>query len=390
MGAVMTARAERADDGGDVMPATASLAIDAGLVVDGVAKSYGDAVAIQGASISVAEGEFLAIVGPSGSGKSTLLKIIGGFEPPSRGRVLIDGRDITADPPASRPTSMVFQRLALFPHMTVAANIGFPLKLRRVDPRVLDERVAAMMRLMHLRPDYAERYPAQLSGGEQQRVALARSMISSPRILLLDEPLSALDAKLRKNLQAELRALHRTLGVTFVHVTHDLEEAMILADRICVMRDGAIVQVGAPADIYHRPVSAFVAGFIGETNLIPVRLLRLADGRIRVDSAIIEGDEAIVAPSQIDEAVRDSDALLMVRPEHLRPARSAERCRIRARVEEVFMKGPVVQYRAAATKAATPVVFEVQGERRPEQEVGAVVDLAFDMSHAFVCKADKP
>ena len=196
---------------------------EAVLEVAEVRKSYGSTEALKSVSLEVGPGEFVALVGPSGCGKTTLLKIVAGFEQQSAGRVAIAGADMTGVPPARRPTSMVFQRLALFPHMTVAENIGFPLKLRRVSDSELERRVAEMLALMQLKPEYLTRYPRQLSGGEQQRVALARSMISEPKLLLLDEPMSALDVKLKKALQAELKRLHRQVGVNFLHVTHDFE-----------------------------------------------------------------------------------------------------------------------------------------------------------------------
>jgi ABC-type Fe3+/spermidine/putrescine transport system ATPase subunit len=355
------------------------------LEVRDIAKSYPGTTALKGVSLDVRAGEFLALVGPSGSGKSTLLKIIGGFEAPTSGCVLIDGRDVSQDEPAKRPTSMVFQRLALFPHMTVARNIGFPLKLRKLPAAEIRQRVEAMMQLMHLRAEYAQRYPAQLSGGEQQRAALARSMISSPRILLLDEPLSALDAKLRKNLQAELRALHRELGVTFIHVTHDLEEAMILADRICVMRQSEIVQIGSPADIYHRPHTAFVASFIGETNLIPIRIIGMADSAAAYESAVVSDPRPSLSRAQIDAAVDPGAALMMVRPEHLRPiAQGHAECRITARIAEIFLKGSIVQYRALSAPADLPLVFEIQGVRAAQHRIGEEVVLGFQRADAFV------
>ena len=358
------------------------------LAAEGLAKAYGANLALKPTGFEVAAGEFLALVGPSGSGKSTLLKIIGGFERPSAGRVMIEGIDVTDVEPAKRPTSMVFQRLALFPHMTVAENIGFPLKLRKTPPRELAEHVAGMMRLMQLKPAYLGQYPAQLSGGEQQRVALARSMISSPRILLLDEPLSALDVKLRKNLQAELRALHRRLGVTFIHVTHDLEEAMILADRICVMRNGEIIQAGTPEEIYHRPKSAFVAGFIGETNLIPVDIVKSHDGKTVCRCDHLDPARPAFAPRMADD-IPPGPALLMVRPEHLRlDKRNDTSCTIQARVTEIFTKGAITQYRAQSKRGDIPLVFEIQGSRRIDTDVGAGVRLSFDETDAFVLKED--
>ncbi len=258
---------------------------DAILDIVDVKKQYGATQALKGVSLRVERGEFVALVGPSGCGKTTLLKQIAGFESPDSGRIAIEGQDMAGVPASERPTSMVFQKLALFPHMTVAQNIGFPLKLRARTADEIARKVREMADLMHLKPEYLARFPRQLSGGEQQRVALARSMISAPKLLLLDEPLSALDVKLKKILQAELKRLHRSLGVTFVHVTHDLEEAMMLADRICVMRGGEALQVGKPNDIYYRPADAFVAGFIGETNLLEVEVTEVLPDMIRYRGA---------------------------------------------------------------------------------------------------------
>ena len=259
------------------------------LAIDDIRRSYGGYAALKGVSLGVQPGEFIALVGPSGCGKTTLLKLIAGFETAQSGSIRIEGRDMAGVPASQRPTSMVFQKLALFPHMTIAENIGFPLKLRRVDAATIDGRVREMLELMQLKPEYLSRFPKQLSGGEQQRVALARSMISSPKLLLLDEPLSALDVKLKKVLQAELKRLHRQLGVTFVHVTHDLEEAMMLADRICVMRSGEILQIGRPNDIYYRPADAFVAGFIGDTNLLPIEVLSVDGSGVQFSGADFSG-----------------------------------------------------------------------------------------------------
>jgi putative spermidine/putrescine transport system ATP-binding protein len=240
---------------------------NADLQVDGVAKRYGGVVALGGVSLSVAAGEFLTILGPSGSGKTTLLKVVAGFEVPDAGRVTVGGADITDVSPAKRNMGMVFQNYALFPHMTVARNIAFPLQMRGVPKSEIDRRVIQSMALVELQ-GYGERLPSQLSGGQQQRVALARAVVFDPTLLLLDEPFGALDRKLRESMQLEVRRLQRRLGLTTVFITHDQEEALVLSDRIAVMNGGVIRQIGAPDEIYDRPADAFVAQFSGGSNLL--------------------------------------------------------------------------------------------------------------------------
>ena len=224
--------------------------------------------ALDDVSLDIAANEFFTLLGPSGCGKTTLLRLLAGFEHPTSGTLRLDGRDLTLDPPNKRPVNTVFQSYALFPHMSVARNVGFGLARLGIDGAAASARVAAMLRLVHLEA-MAERLPAQLSGGQQQRVALARALAPGPRLLLLDEPLSALDLKLRRGMQVELKRLQRETGITFVLVTHDQEEALSMSDRIAVMQAGRIMQLGAPAEIYERPVTRFVADFIGEANVLP-------------------------------------------------------------------------------------------------------------------------
>jgi ABC-type Fe3+/spermidine/putrescine transport system ATPase subunit len=355
------------------------------LSVRDVTKTYGRYEALKGVSLDVDKGEFVALVGPSGCGKTTLLKQIAGFEDPTSGRIEIAGKDMAGVPAAKRPTSMVFQRLALFPHMTVAENIGFPLKLRKVAAEAIASRVAEMIALMQLKPEYLSRYPRELSGGEQQRVALARSMVSSPELLLLDEPLSALDVKLKKVLQAELKRLHRSVGVTFVHVTHDLEEAMMLADRICVMRDGRILQLGTPADIYYRPADRFVAGFIGETNLLPITVLSRDASGIRYRAEDIHDATGAVAANFVAESVAPGDALMMVRPELLKLLKAGETadCTLEATITEVFGKGGTIQYRARS-KHGQDLVIEIPGTSSLPVAIGDHVRLGWAKSDIYV------
>ena len=232
-----------------------------------VVKRFGDVAAVDGVSIDVQPGEFFSLLGPSGSGKTTCLRMIAGFEHPSEGRIMLDGRDVSDLPPFARDVNTVFQDYALFPHMTVADNVGYGLMVRKISraeraPQV--ENALRMVRLEHL----GDRKPGQLSGGQRQRVALARSLVMRPRVLLLDEPLGALDLKLRQAMQIELKEIQQEVGLTFIYVTHDQEEALTMSDRLAVFNVGRVEQVGSPAEVYERPATAFVAGFIGVSNVL--------------------------------------------------------------------------------------------------------------------------
>lgn len=230
-----------------------------------VAKQYGGVVALAQVSLQIRRGEFYTLLGPSGCGKTTTLNIIGGFIPVSQGEVRINGKPVQDDPPYRRNVNTVFQNYALFPHMTVSQNIGFGLKMKKTPAAEVERRVGEMLELIAL-GEFGGRYPGQLSGGQQQRVALARALVNQPAVLLLDEPLGALDLKIRKQLQSELRNIQRQVGITFVYVTHDQEEAMSLSDRMAVMNQGKMIQEGTPTEIYYHPADRFVAGFIGESN----------------------------------------------------------------------------------------------------------------------------
>ncbi len=272
-------------------------------------KSYGSFVAVHPMDLRIGAGEFLSFLGPSGSGKTTTLMMLAGFEARTSGRIMVEERDITATAPAQRNIGMVFQSYALFPHMTVEQNIAFPLRMRRMGGAERGRAVARVLEIVGL-GDFARRYPAQLSGGQQQRVALARAIVFQPPVLLMDEPLSALDKYLRSHLQAEIKRIQRELGITVVYVTHDQDEAMTLSDRICVMRDGRIAQIGAPEDLYRSPQDEFVAGFLGESNMFEVDATA-GDGTVRLDLG--EGLALPVARRPAGRRVKVS-----VRPEHLR------------------------------------------------------------------------
>lgn len=247
-------------------PQVASQVVRPLLELRGITKSFGRIDVIDNVSLNVDRGEIITLLGPSGSGKSTILRIIGGFTPPSKGRLLLDGEDITNSPINRRPFNTVFQDYALFPHLTVRNNVGYGLRVRGTARNVADEQIGECLKLVRLE-GLQDRYPSQLSGGQRQRVALARAIICNPRLILLDEPLGALDVELRKQMQSLLLDIHREIRTTFILVTHDQEEAIGMADRVCVINHGCILQTGTPKDLYYQPTSQFVARFFGENNL---------------------------------------------------------------------------------------------------------------------------
>jgi putative spermidine/putrescine transport system ATP-binding protein len=252
----------------DILPAAGRrIAGGAAVRLERVEKRYGEVVAVDGIDLEVHDGEFFSMLGPSGSGKTTTLRMIAGFELPTAGRVLLHGEDVTRVPPFERDVNTVFQDYALFPHMTVGENVGYGLMVRKVARAERATRIAEALRMVRLE-GYDRRRPGQLSGGQRQRVALARALVNRPRVLLLDEPLGALDLKLREDMQVELKAIQQQVGITFIYVTHDQAEALTMSDRLAVFNNGRIEQIGAPADVYERPASRFVAGFVGTSNLL--------------------------------------------------------------------------------------------------------------------------
>lgn len=304
------------------------------VVVDGIAKRYGDTLALDEVHLDMAPGSYVVVLGPSGSGKTTLLAILGGFLAPSSGRVLVDGEDVTLVPPARRPTTTVFQDYALFPHMDVGTNVAFGLAMRGVRGDEQRERVDRMLALVGLEHARARRV-TELSGGQRQRVALARALVVEPRVLLLDEPLGALDMKLRRQMQDELAGIQRSLGTTFVHVTHDQEEAMALADAVVVLRDGHIEDHGAPERLYLRPATRFTATFMGESNLLEGRVVAVTDTlTVRTPLGTVAGLGLPVTPPAPDAAVT-----LAVRPEHVHVDDGAGVAVGRARVVEHHFLG---------------------------------------------------
>ena len=306
----------------------------------GVTKRFGSFVAVQDVNLDIQAGEFLTLLGPSGCGKTTLLRMISGFETPTEGIVYLSGQDVTHVPPYKRDVNQVFQSYALFPHLTVGDNIAFGLRMKKVPKLEIEERVKQVTQLVGL-TGFEQRKPSQLSGGQRQRVALARAIVCQPRVLLLDEPLAALDAKLRHAMQIELKHLQRKVGITFVFVTHDQEEALTMSDRIAVINLGRIEQLGEVDEIYHSPRTTFVANFIGQANILestPVAV-DLNQARIRLNDAI----ELVVNTSSIPSASKN--ALISIRPEkiHLQKTNPGGENVFEARVSEELFKGAVDQ-----------------------------------------------
>ncbi len=278
-----------------------------------VSKNYGSFVALDSVSLQIRRGEFYTLLGPSGCGKTTTLNIVGGFIPISQGQVLINGRPVQNDPPYRRNVNTVFQNYALFPHMTVAQNIGFGLKMKKVAQAEIDRRATEMLSLISLE-EFGQRYPGQLSGGQQQRVALARALVNHPEVLLLDEPLGALDLKIRKQLQVELLNIQRKVGITFVYVTHDQEEAMAISDRIAIISQGKVAQEGTPAEIYYHPANRFVADFIGESNFFQGVVVEAKDGQAAIN---VPGFSRPIFTALAQVVSAGQAVTVMVRPERI-------------------------------------------------------------------------
>ncbi len=309
----------------------------------GLAKRYGDAVAVERVDLEIGAGEFVVLLGPSGSGKTTILSMIGGFAEPSEGRVLIGGADVTGLPPAKRPTATVFQDYALFPHMSVRGNVGFGLAMRKVAKPEREARAEAMLKLVGLE-GFGGRAIHQLSGGQRQRVALARAIAVEPAVLLLDEPLGALDLALRRQMQEELVRIQKRLGTTFVHVTHDQEEAMSIADRVVVMNRGRLEDSGPPSRVYLRPASLFTATFMGESNLLAGEVVAATVGMAQVRTAL--ATIAVPATAGVGEAVH-----LSLRPEQLLLRNGPGEGTVslgRARVQEMSFQGTHLRAHLAA------------------------------------------
>jgi spermidine/putrescine ABC transporter ATP-binding subunit len=355
----------------------------AAVSLSGLEKSYGRVAAVAGVSLDVRSGEFLTLLGPSGSGKTTTLMMIAGFETPTSGDIAIDGKSVVAMPPYRRNIGMVFQSYALFPHLTVAENIGFPLKQRGVAKAERTKLVGDALALVQL-PGFGARHPRQLSGGQQQRVALARAIVFRPRLLLMDEPLGALDKQLRETLQLEMRRLHAELGITFIYVTHDQEEALTMSDRIAVMNEGLIAQIGRPEDLYDRPSNRFVAGFIGESNFLPAIVRGMEDG---VVVAECQGRTLrAIAPTRPAEG---ASVMLTTRPERLRftdgaaPAAALQN-RLAVRVTEAVFAGERCRYVLQAVDGTAIVLKEPSSAAIRRRAVGEQAEIAWSVADTIL------
>jgi putative spermidine/putrescine transport system ATP-binding protein len=349
------------------------------LEIDNVRKLFGQSIGVDTFDMRIEKGEFISFLGPSGCGKTTTLRMVAGFEVPTSGAIRVDGTDITRTPPNRRNIGMVFQSYALFPNLTVADNIGFGLRVAGQPKAAIQQRVAEMLELIHM-AEYGARFPYQLSGGQQQRVALARAIAIRPQVLLLDEPLSALDAKIRISLRQEIRAIQRQLGITTIYVTHDQEEALSLSDRIVVMNQGRIEQIGTPAEIYNFPQTRFVASFVGTLNVLNAQVVDARAGRVAID-----GQELHIA-GLVESAVGATLAVAL-RPETIALALSPNGTlnHLRGNVEDVQYLGPVVRVRVRLNEQS----LHYDAFNRPDVALprpGETVDLAFPAEAALALR----
>jgi spermidine/putrescine transport system ATP-binding protein len=328
--------------------------------IDHVVKRFGEFVAVDDVDFSIGQGEFFSMLGPSGCGKTTTLRMIAGFEQPTSGAIRLDGVDVSKVSPNRRDVNTVFQQYALFPHMNVFDNVAFGPQSKKVDKATIKKRVTEMLEVVRL-TEFASRRPAQLSGGQQQRVALARALVNLPKALLLDEPLGALDLKLRHAMQFELKRIQREVGITFVYVTHDQEEALTMSDRIAVMSDGRVEQIGTPAEIYDNPASVFVAGFIGQANLWPATVTEHAAGATRVSAL---GGASLYGSCGDSTLAIGSAATLMVRPERISislaqpTSQSGGDQSVNATVSDLAFQGPIVRLALEAADGS-PIIANV-------------------------------
>jgi len=334
------------------------------LQISNVSKTFGTAEAVKDFNLVIEKGELVSFLGPSGCGKTTTLRMVAGFEIPSSGRIIINEEDVTDVPPNRRDVGMVFQSYALFPNMTVAGNIGFGLKIAKKSPEEIKQRVSEMLALINM-PDFGSRYPYQLSGGQQQRVALARALALSPEVLLLDEPLSALDAKIRVNLRSEIRSIQQKLGITAVYVTHDQEEALSISDRVVVMNAGKMEQVGSPFEIYNFPQTAFVANFVGTLNTAMTKVVDPEKGLLSMNGFQLQIADSIAGK------MKDDEVMVAIRPERISFASEGKKENILdAKVENITFLGSVVRIQLTISDAK----FNMDTFNRPSLDLPNIGD----------------
>jgi putative spermidine/putrescine transport system ATP-binding protein len=346
------------------------------LELENVQKAFGTSYAVQRFDLAVERGEFISFLGPSGCGKTTTLRMVAGFELPTTGQIRVGGKDVTNLRPNQRNIGMVFQSYALFPNMTVADNVAFGLKVAKRTQQEIENRVAEMLKVIKL-PQHATRYPYQLSGGQQQRVALARALAIKPQLLLLDEPLSALDAKIRVSLREEIRSLQRSLGITTIYVTHDQEEALSMSDRIVVMNEGRIEQIGSPFDIYNYPRTRFVASFVGTLNILRGRVVDAANGRITID------DQPISAARGMGGLQNGEVRSVALRPEAVVINGNNGANRMQGTIEEVSFLGSVIRIRVRFRENVISLdSFNNPNAAPPER--GAAVSVSFTPEDVLV------
>lgn len=348
-----------------------------------VSHRYGAVTALSNVSLDIHRGEFVTLLGPSGCGKTTLLRVIAGFETPAEGRVLLGSRDITNVQPHRRPVNMVFQRPTLFPHLDVFENVAFGLRIAGIGRAEVAPRVQKALALVRLE-EFSHRRSHELSGGQMQRVALARALINRPEVLLLDEPLSALDLKIRLEMEAELRRVHRETGATFVYVTHDQREALSLSDRVAVFNEGRLEQIGAPDEIYYAPTTPFAARFVGDANVIPVEITETTDGQ----SLVALAGTNLRVPQAL--GLESGSAWLVVRPEIVRLNRQEQEPGLRASVQDVAFRGSGFSYRLAVPGLADPLKAELpaNGSAGP-LPVGHEVSVHWDATGCRILRRDQ-
>jgi len=352
-----------------------------------VSKLFGDVKAVDNISLSIQKGEFLTLLGPSGSGKTTTLNMIAGFEIPSRGEILLENEDITTVAPNNRGIGMVFQNYALFPHMTVSNNIAFPLKMRKMPGGEIRQSIRDALELVKL-PGFEGRYPHQLSGGQQQRIALARALVFKPKILLMDEPLGALDKKLRDHMRLEIKHLHESLNITVIYVTHDQEEALTMSNRIAIMNEGKIIQLDTPLQLYESPASLFVAGFIGESNFLEGRVATTEGDR----TAIVTREGLTVWVKRLNQLDSAEEVAVAIRPEKIQILSNETGVpgdiinRFTGRIEEIVYVGEARIYRISL---AAGVIVEVKVQSGPDVKnyrIGGDIQIGWRTRHGLALK----